>query len=163
MTSPRGLLDVREFAIPVLVLEETLDNIKVAGAKGLEAMVAWAGIRAANGTIRVTRPIVPRQTSYATAAGLLVYVDGTALFELNRELHGSGELLVGQVHSHAESAYHSETDDHLPVVTLLGALSVVVPGFGRGGLDNIRAWYWARLSGPRQWVDADPSLIVRIV
>jgi hypothetical protein len=39
-----------------------------------------------------------------------------------------------QVHSHPTEAYHSETDDTYPIVTVRGGLSLVVPDFGRAGL-----------------------------
>jgi hypothetical protein len=161
MSAPRGLLDASRFDVPSAVLDETVEALREAGRDGLEAMVTWAGRRQGD-IVAVTRTIVPRQTSYRTADGLLVLVDGDALFALNRDLYSRGELLVAQVHSHGEDAYHSDTDDHLSLVTLLGALSVVVPTFAKDGRSGFADWYWTRLVGTGEWHPVEAGEMVRI-
>jgi proteasome lid subunit RPN8/RPN11 len=94
---------------------------------------------------------VPGQQSFSTPDGLLVTVPGDALFNVNKLLHERGEILAAQVHTHPSSAYHSETDDHYPMVTLLGSLSIVIPDFARNAPSDIAAWAWYRLKEYSVW------------
>lgn len=162
MSGPRGILDASRFDVPWSVIDETIRTLREGGRNGLESMVAWAGQRHRGG-VQVVRAIFPRQTSHRTPDGLLVVVDGDALFDLNRDLFSHQELLVGQVHSHGDDAYHSDTDDHLSLVTMLGALSVVVPAFAAGGRSDIEHWYWTQLVGTGLWEPVSAGRLIRIV
>lgn len=150
MTSP--LSAVSTFRISRAALHDTIDVLAKAGQEGHEAFVVWGGVLDPDGRAITFRSVIaPPQTGHRTPQGLLVTVDGPALFQVNRELYGRGELLAGQVHSHPTTAYHSDTDDHFPLVTLGGALSVVVPDFAAGAPDDIADWAWYRLVGTAQW------------
>jgi hypothetical protein len=46
-----------------------------------------------------------------------------------RSLKGSGELIVAQVHTHPEEAFHSWIDDRDAIPRTGGAFSLVVPEF----------------------------------
>jgi hypothetical protein len=82
------------------------------------------------------------------ADGLCVRVEGDELHRLNVWLFEHSENLAVQVHSHPTEAYHSETDNTYPIVTVRGGLSLVVPDFGRAGLlGNGVACYRLGLSG----------------
>ena len=61
-------------------------------------------------------------------------VQGEALHRLNSWLHENAEMLAVQVHAHPTDAFHSETDDTYPIVTLAGGLSLVAADFARHGL-----------------------------
>lgn len=52
------------------------------------------------------------------------------------ELRRRGHRIAMQVHSHPGAAHHSGVDDRWPVVHRVGFLSLVVPQFGRRGLDE---------------------------
>jgi proteasome lid subunit RPN8/RPN11 len=104
-------------------------------------------------TVTFSTVMAPAQTAHKTRDGLMVTVDGDALFEINRTLYGRGEILAGQVHSHPADAYHSSTDDHYPLVTLTGALSVVVPDFASHAPDDINNWAWYRLISTGTWAE----------
>ena len=56
------------------------------------------------------------------------------MHRLNVWLFENHEELAVQIHSHPTEAYHSDTDDTYPIVTMRGGLSVVVPDFARTGL-----------------------------
>jgi len=146
----------RRFVIPDTVLDPTLDALVAAGRNGHEAFAVWGAVVSHDGTEVAFRSCtVPRQTPHVTSHGLLVEVSGQALFEVNRALFQRGEILAGQVHTHPTDAYHSDTDDHFPLVTLAGALSVVVPDFARGWRDDMRRWAWYRLTGQGTWAELD--------
>lgn len=157
-----GLLDVRAFIIPSSILRETIGFLQEVGAKGFEGFVLWTGQLSAVHTFRFCRAIVPEQRAMMTDRGLLVTVEGEALFEVNKSAHANKEILAAQVHSHPTDAYHSSTDDAFPLVTLVGALSVVVPNFGRNALRDMDLWAWYRLSKRGKWVPAEKTTKVEI-
>ena len=152
-----GLTHVRRFRLPGSILDATLELLTPAAAAGQEAFVVWGGRAASERELRFTSALRPRQRAVATEDGLLVTVDGAALFEVNRTLFARGEILAGQLHTHPTRAYHSDTDDHYPLVTLLGALSVVVPDFGRAGRAGLAQWAWYRLVGCGLFQPIDPA------
>ncbi len=150
MASP--LAEIRTFRIPREVLAETVAVLRDAGRQGHEAFVVWGGIVSeGQSAVTFTTVIAPAQTAHKTRDGLLVTVDGDALFDINRSLYERVEILAGQVHSHPTEAFHSGTDDHYPLVTLVGALSVVVPDFAAHAPYDLRRWAWYRLIATGAW------------
>jgi hypothetical protein len=149
-----ALAAVTVFCIPRSMLTDTVSVLAEAGNAGREAFVVWGGTVSDGGTtVMFGTVITPAQTAHRTSDGLLVTVDGEALFVVNRTLYRRGELLAGQVHSHPTAAYHSDTDDHYPLVTLTGALSVVVPDFAANAPGDIARWAWYRLVGTGEWAE----------
>lgn len=147
-TSP--LAGGKSFVVPSPLLGATLDVLRGAGDRGCEAFVVW-GATVDDGVIHFRTMLVPDQVAHRTDDGLLVTVDGAALFQINKTLYKRDEILAAQVHSHPTVAFHSDTDDCFSLVTLAGALSLVIPHFGRDGLDGSRGWAWYRLVGEGQW------------
>jgi hypothetical protein len=145
------LADVREFIVPLELVDQTLEPLQEAGLKGYEAFVLWGGLLFEDVRFEFVSAYVPAQTTSRGEEGLMVYVDGEALFRVNRAFYESGLVLGGQVHSHPTDAYHSATDDAYPLVTLVGALSAVVPDFGDGGRRRLDEWAWYRLVSVGEW------------
>lgn len=161
--SKRGLLDVCRFIVPASVLNPTLEALGMAGKEGYEAFVVWGGIREDEGsTLRFKAAYKPRQNSYRTERGLFVQVEEEALFELNKTFNDGGLILAGQAHSHPTDAYHSSTDDHLPLVTLLGGLSVVIPDFALGGRSDLSRFSWFRLAAYDNWTEISEETKIEI-
>jgi Prokaryotic homologs of the JAB domain len=127
------LESIREFIIPRDLCDETDVQLRAAGREQVERFVLWSGVVNAN-TFHAQTAHVPRQTAYRLEEGLCVRVEGEELHRLNVWLFERGEQLAVQVHSHPTEAYHSETDDTYPIVTIRGGLSLVVPHFGRTGV-----------------------------
>lgn len=155
------LASATHFRIPSTLARATLDVLIEAGQQGAEAFVLWGGA-IDNGRVDFRSAFVPSQLAHATDQGLLVTVDGEALFAANKSLFERGEVLAGQVHSHPTEAFHSSTDDCFSLVTLVGALSIVIPDFGRGGLEAVSDWAFYRLVGQGQWNGLDPTDRVEI-
>lgn len=142
------LLGVERFVAPAGVVAATERALRLAGDDGYELFVLWSGtIRDREFTASTTH--VPEQQSYKLSDGLCVRVGGDALHALNVWLHSHAEVLGVQVHSHPREAYHSTTDDTFPIVTALGALSIVTPEFCRRGL--FAPGYAAYRLGRRGW------------
>lgn len=151
------LTPVRELQIPNDVLEPTLEFLAKKGEHGEEGFVVWGGRHLDEHTLQFTSSYVPEQTAHKSPEGLLVVVDGEALFRMNRSFYERGEVAAGQVHTHPTDAYHSSTDDHFPLVTLCGALSLVIPDFAKHGRDAMDRWAWYRLREHGLWDPASLS------
>lgn len=151
MSGEQGLLGIRRFIIPRDVLGTTIAFLRDAGRKGNEAFVLWFGREEASADFRFTRAVLPAQEPQATPHGLLVTVPGDELFRINKAAYQQGETIGAQVHSHPTEAYHSETDDRYPLVTLVGALSLVIPNFAVRAPGDMDEWAWYRLSEDAQW------------
>jgi hypothetical protein len=128
-----SLREISQFVVPSEILRYTDEALREAGSEHMERFVLWAGVEEQR-TFQVRSSHVPEQTAYRMDHGLLVEVEGPALHRLNVWLHEHGEVLGVQVHAHPGEAYHSQTDDTYPIVTELGALSIVAPEFCDRGL-----------------------------
>jgi proteasome lid subunit RPN8/RPN11 len=128
MTTIR-LDNIDEISIDPAVIATTLRVLQDFGTRGCEGLVLWVG-ELAPCKAHITRAVVPNQNPIKSEEGVGYFVDGTALFELNRELAKTGLRLIAQVHSHPNEAYHSSADDRYAIVTADGGLSLVVPNFG---------------------------------
>lgn len=142
---------VREFLIPLELVDQTLEPLQEAGSHGYEAFVLWGGHLVGDASFEFVYAYFPEQTTSRGEEGLLVVVDGEALFRVNRAFYERSLILSGQVHSHPADAYHSATDDAYPLMTLTGGLSGVVPDFGDGGRERLSEWAWYRLVAAGKW------------
>lgn len=154
-----GLDKASKFIVPIGVVAETLEAVARAGALGYEAFVVWGGRWTSDDTITITSAYLPTQTPHQTPEGLAVTLDGDALFAANMSMFGRDEVLVAQVHSHPTHAFHSDLDDAMPIVSLRGALSGVVPDFGADGVGGFDQWVWYRLVGPGRFDEAVPGTV----
>lgn len=150
------LTRVREMRVPNHVLDPTVDFLAEAGEQEYEGFVVWGGQLVDDETLTFTSCYVPRQTAHKTPTGLLVTVEGESLFRMNRAFYERHEIAAGQVHTHPTDAYHSSTDDHFPLVTLRGALSLVIPDFAKNARAKIDQWAWYRLVDHGEWEEATP-------
>ena len=126
-------LRVTRFLIPLPIVRQTVNFLRQVGRHGNEGLVLWCG-RVDRDEASVERVVIPDQRPIRVADGICVTVGSQALHDLNVLLYENQMRLIAQVHSHAEDAYHSETDDRFSVVTTLGALSIVVPFFSANGI-----------------------------
>ena len=116
------------------MITTTLRVLQHFGAYGCEGLVLWVG-NLREDSAQVIQVMVPDQQPMKSEEGVGYFVDGAALFQLNRSLSETGLRLIAQVHSHPGEAYHSEADDRYAIVTADGGLSLVVPNFGRAPSD----------------------------
>ncbi len=127
------LESIAQFVVPASAVDATDAQLRSAGRRRAECFVLWSGLVEGDSFL-VRTAHVPRQTAYRFDDGICVRVEGVELHRLNVWLFEHGEQLGVQVHSHPTDAYHSDTDDAYPIVTVRGGLSLVVPDFARAGL-----------------------------
>jgi hypothetical protein len=151
---------IRSFKVPQHVVRTTEQELSHAGQQGYELFVLWSGVADGN-VFHVRTCHVPQQTGYQLESGVCVRVDGDELHRLNRQLFDQNEILAIQLHTHPTQAYHSDTDDTFPIVTLLGGLSIVVPNFCRAGLATGGTAVY-RLEH-RGWIQLRKSAISRLL
>lgn len=152
MIGPRGLLDVETFVLDAAVLHLTVAALQHVGFERNEGFVLLGGALEEEGRVLTFRSSYwPDQTPRHAPDGLLVEVAGEALHTANLAFYRRGEIMAGQVHTHPTDAFHSPIDDHFPLVTLLGAISIVIPDFATGGIESLDRWAFYRLASPAVW------------
>lgn len=129
----RVLPGVTRYTISRTVVEASERFLRAAGGAGYEAVVLWLGRLLGEGEATVDRAYVPEQIPQVSEFGVSVRVRGGAITRLIAALDRDERVLI-RVHSHPGFAYHSDTDDLNMVVSHAGAISLVVPYFGRNGI-----------------------------
>lgn len=135
--------------LPVKLLAQAREWFEQQGVDGHEGT---ALIARGAGCVRL---IVPEQRASRTRLGVSVEVTRAGQLQLAAAL-GSDELFVARIHSHPGEAFHSAADDANPVLTHVGALSIVVPYFGLGLRRGLDACAVLRYDGGR-WCDLPPG------
>jgi hypothetical protein len=144
-----GFLDITSIHLPKSCAISALGWMHKMGKSYLEGVALWAGVRK-DDKFYIKRTIIPEQKSGSFDNGLLYVVEGKELHRIGLELFDTGMQLIAQIHSHPKAAYHSETDDEYPIVTVLGGISVVVPDFAQGGF-NLSQWAVYRFLPYTKW------------
>lgn len=101
-----------------------------------EIFVLWTAPLYNEGPVCVIRRgIVPRQEAGFSAGGAYVHIDGRELSRIQFENYDRGERSVVQLHTHPSTNVNmSLLDREWEVVKHVGALSIIVPSYGRAGL-----------------------------
>jgi hypothetical protein len=146
----RGFLDVDKIILPKSCADEAVRSLFRAGTRRVEGVALWAGVKESESTFHIKRTIIPKQTAGNIESGLIYVVEGDELHRISLELFDNGLQLIAQIHSHPGAAYHSETDDAYPIVTVVGGISIVVPNFAIGGV-KLNEWAVYRLMPDTNW------------
>jgi hypothetical protein len=126
--------------------------------KPSEGVVYWFGLEEEN-TAVVTSLIVPDAD---TTAGS-ISTSAKANAEVVRGIVGNRLVYLGQAHSHPGSnVFHSCYDDDHTFAAFTGAISVVVPWYGRYGFDLEQCGLHRHMNGRFQAV-RNPDKHLRII
>lgn len=140
------------YASPLTVLasvrRETEEHLRRCGRSGHECVVLWAAARGPVGDPRTVERLFHPKHGMSPH---LYEIGPGDLYVVNEELLRSQLSLVAQVHSHPGAAFHSPRDDEGPAVHFPGFLSIVVPNFGREGLNPRSGLYAAEYQGDGEW------------
>lgn len=121
--------------VPSNIISDTTAYLVKQGQKGFEGRVYWVA-QLAGGQAKVLRIAIPEQIPRRTLFGVSVTVPQNANVMITRGLN-KGEYIAVKVHSHPDKAYNSETDKNNPFLRHEGAISIIVPNFGRYGMANL--------------------------
>jgi len=158
----KPIATTKEFAailahqVPAVVVKETQVFLRSAGERNREGVALWIGKRSPDAFV-ITRVIIPRQS--ASRYHFDVPLDERIRIVLSL---GQEELVVAQVHSHPEEAFHSPTDDRKAIVDRQWALSIVVPDFCKEELQDLSISATFALRGPLDWVQLSREQIKRV-
>lgn len=149
------------FDVPEVLLQDTIGPLHDAGEEGFECFALWLA-KVTLDSVRIDRVEIPRQMSLHVSEGCHVQVEGDELFRVSVMAHSLGLTICAQVHTHPKKAYHSAVDSELPLVTLPGSLSLVIPNFAAPSV-RLEEWAAYRFLGAGKWQQLGASDVVRIV
>ena len=117
------------------ILNETT---KILASKRSGVFVLWtAPLELANNVCKISRYIIPEQDSHNGLEGAYVHIEGTELSRIVFDNHSKNERSVIQIHTHpSKNVEMSLLDREWEVVKHTGSLSIIVPSYGKYGLNN---------------------------
>jgi proteasome lid subunit RPN8/RPN11 len=141
------------------VIAQTLDHLHDGGTRNCETVVLWLGRRSdqLQPVLEVYRPDQIVDIDYFR-------IPSESMRALSAHLRANRLHILGQVHSHPELAFHSRADNEWAIVRHIGAVSLVVPWFGRSTtpasfIDDIAAF---RLSEADRWVGVPTPEVLEV-
>ena len=146
---------IRALEIPAAVFALTLRRLGAfpGGAAPSERIAYWSGHLGGRGGGRVASvAFADDHEGFYGSIGRAGMTRDAGL-RLAERMHGRGEVLFAQVHTHPGGAFHSRTDDANPISHRRGLFSLVVPRFGAGvrsisdcrAYEHMGAGVWAEL------------------
>lgn len=129
-------MKINQWKVARMVVSQTEQAVLV-GAH--EVFVLWAAPinRTAQdaGVLEVDQCIVPAQKPGVSPQGVWVHIEGRELQRIQYDNHDAGKRSVIQLHTHPDHDVRmSPLDREWEVVRHVGALSIIVPHYGRHGL-----------------------------
>lgn len=159
-----GFLDLASVLVPADLAEAAQEHLRETGEHGFEGLALWAGRRSGD-VFTVEQTIIPKQESLRLKGGLCYRVDADELHKINCHLYEHGHMLIAQLHSHPDEAYHSPVDDDFAIATTVGAFSLVIPDFAVRPF-SLQECAVYRLMPGDGWVrqrDADVQALIKLV
>jgi hypothetical protein len=155
-----GLLHISEVRVRRSAIEEANSALRYAGHFGNEGFSLWAG-RHDESVFTVETNIVPLQQGHDSGGGVWVQVGADELHRINVWLFENRLMLIAQLHSHPQEAFHSKTDDTFPIATTKGCFSIVVPNFARQefSFENCAVY---RLQSDNRWTNLTKLEVLRL-
>jgi hypothetical protein len=135
---------ISRFVLSLPLLDATAKTLQADGRFEVESILFWAGA-VTNGVATVTDILVPKGWGLFQRP-LHIRVDEGIVAALCDVLDPPRLVLLGQVHTHIDEAFHSYSDDHFSFGTS-GLLSIVVPDAARGGAEPWREWAFLECQG----------------
>lgn len=142
--------------LPASVLEETIHMMAKCGQGQCECVIYWTGPAGDRETVDGWEHPIHRRSPFG------YQVDDAWLTRYWFQLARQDRAIRAQVHTHPGSAFHSETDDHWPVVSQPGFVSIVIPNFAMGTIDFMKMWSGI-LAADGDWEQIPISSIVEVL
>lgn len=142
--------------LPASVLAETIRMMADCGKGQCECVTYWTGLVGGNGTVDGWDHPTHRRSPYG------YQIDDAWLTRYWFQLARQGRAIRAQVHTHPGLAFHSETDDHWPVISQPGFISIVIPDFAMGPIDLNKMWAGI-LTVDGVWREAPITSVLEII
>lgn len=160
-----GPLRWNRLIVPTHVIDGTELVLRLAGVRGEEGMVLWAGTIAGDVAF-ISTVVVPE----VEATGMDGNVPAETVADFLRLMDHHDLLPIAQLHSHPRRAFLSPVDATRPVVANPGFMSIIVPSFGFVDVADTSTWSMHEYLGAGAWraltrteatgrVVVDPSLL----
>jgi len=125
------------------IMASSFQTFQNCGQGECECAVFWTGPAGDDVVDGVEHPIHRRSPyGYDVESGWIT--------ELWKNLAATKRSVKAQVHTHPGEAFHSATDDHWPIISQAGFISIVIPDFASGRPSLDRAWV-GRLTADGRW------------
>lgn len=135
---------------------ETIGHLRHCGRRRVECVVYWtASLDARDLADEAVHPVHVSTAWYYE-------VQAAWLNAFMVRLHQARRTVVAQVHTHAEEAFHSATDDAWPLVRTPGFVSLVIPRFAANEFSAIDA-YVAELDSAGRWLEQPVDRLMQFV
>ena len=136
---------------PAVIIEQTLQALREAGAHGTERVVLLLSHRPVSPGNPIVQMYIPQQE----VAVDYFRIPPEGMQAMMAHLRANKLALVTQVHSHPAEAFHSQADNTWAITRHAGALSLVVPYFAAATTtgnfaEKIAAF---RLSPSDEWLE----------
>lgn len=135
------------YRVTAPLLSESAAALWNTGQGVREAVILWQGKVVSPTDAEVTKIIIPRQVT----GPLHFNVPLPERLRIMRELASLGEFVLIQLHTHPREAFHSEADDTMAITKHTGAISIVVPNFGRGWTGDLSKTSVHQHLGAARW------------
>lgn len=145
---------ISRFVVSPSLLHETLRALQEEGQYSVESMVFWAG-HLSHDAATITHLIVPKGPGVFKHP-LQIRISDAVVAALFDVLDPPRLVLLAQVHTHLEEAFHSAVDDHFSFDTP-GLLSVVVPNGGAGTSSDWERWSFYESLGRGDFTAISPT------
>jgi hypothetical protein len=132
------------------VWSDTLEHFRSCGRGRAECVVLLTGPIDAPGF--VDEAIHPEHI----ATAWYYRIDPSWLHQFHVALYRNARTIRAQVHTHKGRAFHSTTDDTYPAVNTPGFLSLVLPRFALGAMNEDDMWL-AELDADGHWQHLHPA------
>lgn len=119
-------MKVRPVIVAQHIVTETIEQLRQGGRARTERFVVWLAHKT-DSHVLVHEPYVPQYD----ASDDYFHIHRPAMARLMEHLRIHKLMIGAQLHTHPGKAFHSFADDRWAIVRHVGALSVVLPNFGR--------------------------------
>jgi hypothetical protein len=146
------------YRVPAAVLAETAKALRDLSAGWRESVVLWPGRVVTETEAVVTRLLVPEQSTGPLHFNVPLRERLRILGEVTKE----SEFVLIQLHTHPKQAFHSAADDALAITKHTGAVSIVIPDFGRLWTGELRTTSVNIHLGAGRWAELPPADVERL-
>ncbi len=149
---------VVRYRVPSGVLAASAEALRRLSNGRIESIVLWQGRVQSERHAEVREIVVPKQI----AGRLHFNVPLDERMRLIDVVSAAGDIILAQLHTHPNEAFHSAADDQLAIPQHVGGISIVIPNFARDWDGDLRATSVHRHLGQARWQQLSPKSVRRL-